>query len=255
MRLPPAQTFLNCRAGGDVIKSIVFGGLDGIITTFAIVAAVAGASLDIRVIILLGFSNLLADAVSMGLGDYLSSSAELDYQRQERKKEMWEFTNDPEGEKGEMIELYVDKLGFSEEDARKVIDIYTSKPEYADAFVDHMCTVELEFMPPGDDENPAWDGFVTFCSFIIFGSVPMWLYVIFFLAGYEDPDSDGVRFAVACVVTALTLFALGYVKATITKMGNAFKSGSLMMLNGSLAAASAYLVGWGLEEALDVSQC
>jgi DNA damage-binding protein 1 len=247
-------TFLH-RAGGDVIKSIVFGGLDGIITTFAIVAAVAGASLDIKVIILLGFSNLLADAVSMGLGDYLSSSAELDYQRQERKKEMWEYQNDPEGEKCEMIELYTDKLGFSAEDARKVIDIYTSKPEYAAAFVDHMCTVELEFMPPGEDENPAWDGFVTFSSFIIFGSVPMWLYVIFYVAGYDEPDTDGVRFAVACVVTALTLFALGYVKAFITKMGSALRSGSLMMLNGSLAAASAYLVGWGLEAALDVSQC
>lgn len=243
------------RAGSDVIKSVVFGGLDGIITTFAIVAAVAGARLDMRVIILMGFSNLLADALSMGLGDYLSSAAELEYQRKERAKEMWEYTNAPEMETEEMVQLYVDKLGFSREDAEAVMAIYTSKPEYADAFVDHMCTVELEFMPPSDDENPAWDGFVTFCSFIAFGSVPMWLYVIFYAAGWDDRDDDDARFGIACAVTALTLFALGYVKAAITRMGNSLRSGALMMLNGSLAAAAAYLVGFGLEAALDVQSC
>lgn len=242
-------------AGSDVIKAIVFGGLDGIITTFAIVAAAAGAQLDIRVIILLGFSNLLADAVSMGVGEYLSSAAELQYQRKERAKEAWEYENDPVGEATEMVDLYVDKLGFSKADAEAIIGIYTSKPEYADAFVDHMCTVELEFMPPDDEENPAWNGFVMFTSFIVFGSVPMWLYVIFFGAGWTDSDSDGDRFGIACALTAVTLFLLGYVKALITRMGDAATSGGLMMLNGSLAAACAYLVGWGLEEALQVQAC
>lgn len=241
-------------AGSDVIKSVVFGGLDGIITTFAIVAAVAGAGLDMKVIILMGFSNLLADALSMGLGDYLSSAAELEHQRNERAKEKWEFTNDPAGETAEMVELYVDKLGFTQADAEAIMAIYT-KPEYTEAFVDHMCTVELDFMPPAEDENPAWDGFVTFCSFIIFGSVPMWLYVIFYVAEWTDPESSDTRFGIACAVTALTMFALGFVKATITRMGRAFESGLKMMANGSLAAALAYLVGWGLEQALDVSSC
>ena len=57
------------RAPGDYIKSIVFGGLDGIITTFAIVASVAGANLPLEVVILTGFSKLLGDALSMGFGD------------------------------------------------------------------------------------------------------------------------------------------------------------------------------------------
>jgi hypothetical protein len=55
-----------------VIKSVVFGGLDGIITTFSIVAAVAGASLSVEVVLLMGFANLIADGISMGLGDALS---------------------------------------------------------------------------------------------------------------------------------------------------------------------------------------
>ena len=60
------------------IKSLVFGGLDGIITTFAIVAAVDGAGLDTNTVILMGVANLIADAISMGLGDYISSKAEAD---------------------------------------------------------------------------------------------------------------------------------------------------------------------------------
>jgi VIT1/CCC1 family predicted Fe2+/Mn2+ transporter len=57
------------------VKSLVFGGLDGIITTFAVVAASVGGSLNSDVILLMGFANLIADGLSMGFGDYLSSQA------------------------------------------------------------------------------------------------------------------------------------------------------------------------------------
>ncbi|WP_438839013.1 VIT1/CCC1 transporter family protein [Streptococcus pluranimalium] len=57
-------------------KSITYGGLDGIITTFAVVAGAIGGKLDVTAIIILGFSNLLADGFSMAAGDYLSSTTE-----------------------------------------------------------------------------------------------------------------------------------------------------------------------------------
>ena len=56
---------------GKYAKSAVLGGLDGIITTFAIVAAVAGGNLERNVVLLLGFANLIADGISMGLGGML----------------------------------------------------------------------------------------------------------------------------------------------------------------------------------------
>ena len=83
-------------------------------------------------------------------------------------------------------------------------------------------------------------------SFLAFGSVPMWSYVITFYAGYK---SRGGVFGIACAFTALTMFLLGVTQATITKQ-NRLQTGVLMTLNGSLAAASAYLVGWGLEHAI-----
>ncbi|RHY29066.1 hypothetical protein DYB32_005472, partial [Aphanomyces invadans] len=63
---------------GGHIKSAVYGGLDGIITTFATVTSVAGSGLPHSVILILGLAHLVADGLSMGMGDVLSSQAEID---------------------------------------------------------------------------------------------------------------------------------------------------------------------------------
>lgn len=72
--------------GGQYIKSLIYGGLDGTITTFAVVAGVAGASLSAGVVLILGFANLIADGLSMAIGDYLSTRAENEYAASERKR-------------------------------------------------------------------------------------------------------------------------------------------------------------------------
>lgn len=82
--------FINYNSdGGDHIKSAVYGGLDGIITTFATVTSVAGSGLDHSVILILGLAHLVADGLSMGLGDTLSSQAEADLAQHERRREVW----------------------------------------------------------------------------------------------------------------------------------------------------------------------
>jgi VIT1/CCC1 family predicted Fe2+/Mn2+ transporter len=97
------------KKGGEFLKSLVYGGLDGIITTFSIIMASLGANLSYKTCLILGISNMLSDGISMGLGDYLSSKAEADFTRGERARETWEVENNPEGEKKEMEELYVKK--------------------------------------------------------------------------------------------------------------------------------------------------
>ena len=67
----------------------MFGGLDGIITTFAVVAAGAGADLEGRVVVLMGIANLVSDGISMGLGDFFSEKSENDYIMGEKKREAW----------------------------------------------------------------------------------------------------------------------------------------------------------------------
>ena len=58
------------------LPEFVYGGIDGVITTFAVVAWSAGAALSPHIVIILGLANLLADGFSMSIGDYLSSSSE-----------------------------------------------------------------------------------------------------------------------------------------------------------------------------------
>ena len=67
------------------LKSIIYGGLDGIVTTFAVVAGVAGASLNSNIILILGLANLIGDGISMAIGDYLSSKAYIEYHENDNK--------------------------------------------------------------------------------------------------------------------------------------------------------------------------
>lgn len=166
--------------GSQFIKSIVFGGLDGIITTFAVIATVAGANLDTDVVILMGFANLVADGISMGFGDYLSSKAELEFAAREMRREQWfvppwpprrqrhsltrpgagvpslgrEFENYPEGERREMVELFT-KKGMEESDAEAIITLYSKYPKL---YVNLMMYEELGLMPPDEDDNPGKGG-------------------------------------------------------------------------------------------------
>lgn len=225
--------------GGRYVKSLVFGGLDGIITTFAVVAAVAGGGLSSKVVLLMGFANLVADGISMGFGDFVSSQAENDYTRAERKREKWEMDNYPQGEKREMEELYVAR-GMTPQDAKDCIEIMARYPAF---FVDVMMVEELGLMPPDDTDSPAMNGIVTFGAFVVFGLVPVLGFVIF--GTFSD---GGAQFALTCVATGLTMFALGALKGKFTNQSK-LRSGSLMLLNGAMAATAAYLIGWGIAEA------
>ncbi|CAM9760856.1 unnamed protein product, partial [Heterosigma akashiwo] len=78
----------NHKGGGEYVKAMIFGGLDGILTSFAIVAGAVGGGLAWQSVLILGFSNILADALSMGVGEYLSSKAHNEYVLSEKKREV-----------------------------------------------------------------------------------------------------------------------------------------------------------------------
>ncbi|KAJ9435655.1 Vacuolar iron transporter 1 [Diplonema papillatum] len=220
----------------DYVKSVVFGGLDGIITTFAVVAATQGASDEIgdvaKTVLILGFANLFADGFSMGFGEFLSSRAELDHARGERKREEWEVENAKDMEKAEMVDLYCEK-GFSREDSEKLVEIISKDNKL---FVDIMMVEELGLAVDLDDEmGPVKSAIVMFVSFVLFGMVPLLVYL---------PQKDGWNvFMIACAATAATLFILGAVRGYLTAQFWV-KTGFFMLLNGALAAGVSYLVGY-----------
>ena len=114
---------------GEFIKSIIFGGLDGIITIFAIVASISGSDMKVETILVLGIAKLVGDGISMGVGDFLSEKAEIDFTKSELSRERWEFENYRDGEIKEMIEIYQEK-GISEEDATTIIQTMAKYPEF-----------------------------------------------------------------------------------------------------------------------------
>ena len=226
------------------VKNIIYGGLDGIITTFSIIAAAVGASLEMRLIIAMGVANLIADGISMGVGEYLSTTFENKYISSEKAKEEHEFDNNHDYEVEEMIELYQNE-GLDLEDAKEIVNIYTSKDKYKPLFIKNMMAMELGLEI--NDDDPRINGLVTFVAFLIFGFVPVLFYIIFYFSDYHDYNSI---FIINCFITIITIFILGIVQAKITKQP-LFISALKLTMNGVIASSMAFLIGWGIEQGIN----
>ena len=232
LRGAPAEPKPEASEGGQYIKSTIYGGLDGIITTFAVVAGVAGASLSSGIVLILGFANLLADGLSMAIGDYLSTQAEVEYADSKRKQEEWAVEHMPDDERRRMTQLYVEK-GIAREDAEKLCSIFS---KYKSAWVD-VIMVEGHGITE-ERESPFMNAIVTFLSFFVFGLMPLLAYV----AAWYMPGLQSNAFSLACLLTAVTLFLLGVQKIRFTKK-RWFSSGLEMLIIGGVAAVVAYGIG------------
>ncbi|MAF36124.1 hypothetical protein CL622_03340 [archaeon] len=229
-----ALRVLSHKNKGKYIKSIIYGGLDGIITTFAIVAGVAGASLSASIIIILGFANLLADGISMGFGDYLSTKSEKEYQQHQRKKETQEIKRFPQKEKEALITTY-QKKGLSKKAATTYVSFIT---KHKKIFLNTILSEHYGFNSD-NNHSPVKNGVATFGSFVVFGFVPLLAYVLVPVIGIDQT----VTFGIAAVLTAVALFGLGAMKFKITGT-HWYRAGFEMLLVGGLAAAAAYGIGY-----------
>lgn len=230
------------KTGGELLKPIIFGGLDGILTSFAIVSGSAGGQLGTGVVLILGFSNILADALSMGVGEFLSSKAESEWILSEREREAWEMENYPEGEVKEMIEIYCSR-GMNRNDAEQVVKIMS---KYENFFVDVMMAEELQLKVPEDDYimESFKEGVIMFLSFAFFGSLPLLGYVIIpmYFTGLND-----YLFETACVITGVVLFIMGSIKSAFSSSNWVYCGLETLVLGGACATI-AYTVGQTIDD-------
>jgi len=221
------------------LKEIVYGGVDGIITTFAVVAGFSGASmgndttlqLSSMVVLLFGLANLFADGVSMGLGNFLSIRSDQSFYKSIRKKEEHETIRNGDVEAEETITILMEK-GFSENDARQLTLIYRKNPKY---WIDFMMDNELKMSDPRGD-HPVYSGIATFLAFILFGVIPL----IPFMLMEAFPQE--MIFVVSTMGTFVALMLLGIFKAKIVG-GNFVRSVLEIVLIGEAAAIVAFIVG------------
>lgn len=218
---------------GAYLKDMVYGAIDGIVTTFAVVAGVAGAGLSIKVILILGFANLVADGLSMATGNYLGTKSENEFQRKERAMEEWEVDNVPEEETKEIEEIYRAK-GFRGDDLRRAVSVISKNKK---VWVDEMMIYELG-MAPGESENPLKKGLATFSAFVIAGFLPLAPYVF----GIGITSS----FVTAIIMSAIALFAVGALRSLFIKKSWAV-AGLEMLGVGAIASIVAYVIGAWIE--------
>jgi VIT1/CCC1 family predicted Fe2+/Mn2+ transporter len=231
-RIASAAREAHGAASHAYVGDMVYGGLDGIVTTFAVVSGVAGAELGSGVVLILGLANLLADGFSMATGAYLSAKSEQEYYDREFQREAWEVEHFPEGERAELIEAYRAK-GYSESDATKLVTIQIQQPEL---WVKTMMVEELGMMK--DERSPFKSALATLGSFLLAGVLPLLVYLI----GLAVPIPAGVSFPVSLSLSGVALFALGAAKVLVTER-NFLKSGLEMLVVGGAAAGVAYGVG------------
>jgi VIT1/CCC1 family predicted Fe2+/Mn2+ transporter len=214
----------------NYIRDWVYGGIDGAVTTFAIVAGVVGADFSTRVLMILGVANLVADGFSMAASNYSGTKTE---QEEFERLHAWEdgqITADPKGETAEIREIFRLK-GFEGADLERAVEIVTSD---RDIWIETMLAEEYGL--PRATRAPAISAMSTFAAFILCGVIPLLPFIIGVPAAFET----------SIVLTAGVFFAIGAVKSRWSMM-HWWRSGLEITAIGLGTAFIAYLIGYGLK--------
>ena len=215
----------------EFLKQIVYGGNDGIVTTFAIVAGFAGAQAEGTVqigalaVLIFGLANLFADATSMGIGEFLSARAARDMMRRRQAH----LARTPENQIAALA-AHVQEHGLSKLDATTLSSLAAQSPSLMAELT--LSQIE-ELEDPG--QGPLWPrALVTFAAFVFFGAIPL---LPFFV-----PLSPSVQQFWALALTGFALTLLGMLRHSATKAGLLRSVGETVILGG-FCAAVAYGVG------------
>ncbi len=211
------------------LRDWVYGGIDGAVTTFAVVAGVNGADLTPAVVIILGFANLLADGFSMAASNYSGTKTETEEKEHLRERERRHIDTHPDGEREEVRQIYRSK-GFEGEELERVVEVITSDREL---WIRTMLTEEYGL--PLEIRSPLLAAASTFSSFFVCGLVPLLPYLL----GLPHP------FELSGVFTALVFFAIGSAKSAWS-LKPWWRSGFETFVIGTVAAVLAYLIGYFL---------
>ncbi|WP_320143824.1 VIT1/CCC1 transporter family protein [uncultured Cohaesibacter sp.] len=219
----------------DFLKQIVYGGNDGIVTTFAIVAGFAGAQTEgvaqigAIAVLVFGLANLFADAVSMGLGEFLSTRSQKDLYHKQRKFVFEELKHHPQQEYAELVQMMTER-GLTLNSAKKIATEIMKSPELV---ADLMMSYELE-MHDMRQVSPALDGLVTFVSFVTFGVIPLVPYLLL-------PPTQSAFF-LSVLTTFMALVGLGLLRWWSTREKILRCVGETVLVGGACAIV-AFIVG------------
>lgn len=219
----------------NYLRDWIYGGIDGAVTTLAVVTGVAGAQLSPWIILVLGFANLLADGFSMAASNYLGTKAEQDDRRRLERIEHRHIELAPEGEREEVRQIYQLK-GFEGDELERIVELVTADRE---RWVQTMLIDEYGL--PHAVRSSWIAALSTFTAFVICGLVPL----VPYLFGTEQ------SFTLSVVLTGVVFVVIGSIKSRWST-STWWESGLTTLLVGAIAATLAYLAGIILRQLLGV---
>ncbi|MEE3100683.1 MAG: VIT1/CCC1 transporter family protein, partial [Pseudomonadota bacterium] len=161
-----------------MLRELVYGGNDGVVTTFAIVAGFEGAGAEGAAqvggaaVLLFGLANLFADATAMGLGAYLAARAAQAVRRARHAARARTRAGVSDAARAGVADA-LRARGLAGRDAEAMADILARSPGLAADFADGRLGPE-----PPEDERPARGALATFVSFVVCGSAPLAPYLL-----------------------------------------------------------------------------
>jgi VIT1/CCC1 family predicted Fe2+/Mn2+ transporter len=170
----PRDIAKRLKAGPRIsyLRDWVYGGIDGTVTTFAVVAGVVGAELSTKALLTLGAANLFADGFSMAAANFTGTQAEIEEYEQVRRMEERHVEFAPDGEREEIRQIFQAK-GFEGQALKSAVQVITGK---RDRWIETMMTEE-HGLPP-ISRSPVKAALLTFAAFILFGSIPLLPFIL-----------------------------------------------------------------------------
>lgn len=215
----------------NYLRDWIYGGIDGSVTTFAVVSGVVGAQLSPTIILIMGFANLLADGFSMAASNFLGTKAEHDDIKRLEAIEHRHIELEPEGEREEVRQIFAGK-GFCGSDLERVVELITSDRE---RWVQTMLSDEYGL--PQKARSPWLAAISTFSAFLVCGFAPLLPFLL-------SMRSAGV---VSTFLTGSVFFLIGSAKSRWSTT-SWWRSGLLTLAVGGIAAALAYAAGLLLKQ-------
>jgi vacuolar iron transporter family protein len=233
-RLEQAGQHDGATGKSEYLGNLVYGGLDGVITTFAVVSGVVGANLAPGIILILGLANLLGDGVSMAAGAYLSAKSEQEVYTRERRHLTEQVVQAPEAQKAALRDCY-EKQGYGPKEAQRLTEIVSQEPG---RWVNTLLSEQRLLLP--QKRKPVLEGLATLIAFVVAGAIPLLTYLADLIFHFSLGTTTA--FWISVGLSAVALFGLGAAKVFVTKR-NPLRSGIEMLLVGGLAALVAFGVG------------
>lgn len=211
---------------GGWLRAGVLGANDGLLSTSSLIVAMVGAGAATQTVLITGLSGLLAGALSMAAGEYVSVSSQADAEKADTEKERSELATQPHAELIELTTIY-EKRGLSHLLATEVARELTSHDPLAAHLRDELGIHELT------KARPLQAALASAASFVL-GALPPVLLVAFL-----------TQESLAASVVALTLLILGILGALAAKLGGAslFRGTVRVMIWGAIAMGSTYAIG------------